>query len=687
MVLNLSVKLILSYSAVFRLLIIGLVSLVTAVSHLHSQVNPKISTQQDPKKISIHSENNQVIDATTDPATQYLNGDVKVYHAGTFMFCDSAILRGPDLRMHFNVVLLQNDTIRIFADSLSYNGDSLVAYLYGDIILENGLSKKLYTTFLKYDVKNKIAYYTRNARLVDGPSTLLSRRGKYFLNEKTAYFYENVKVQGDDFDLISDSLSYNTITQETRFLAPVRINKDTSRIFSERGWFDLDDKLGDFIGNAQYMEGKTTAKADTITYNGKLDLVILKGDTIRSEYISEKDTAYAKVIYYDKKNEIFRLTKDAWYKGEKNEVSGEKIFYDKKTEKFNVSGRSKVSDPPSIIEADTLDYDKTIKYGKADGHVVWRDTSAKTAIIADHVLYKGAENYMKATNDTGRPLFTTDIDGDTLFLKADTLKSFRVIKERIIVPDKNAARKAKNFKNKMTEPTEKMDTTTADKLGKLEILSSDTIQNDSTLQTSDTLIAKISTDTIFTGIMDTIDYFIGDNNVKMFKSDMQAVCDSLVYNKSDSMFTLLSAPFVWSDSSQIAGDTIDIFMRLKKVDRLVVRSEASILSSEDLIFFNQIKGRFLEAFFKESKIYRMDVDGNARVVYYLTDKEKAYIGVNTTEAANMSFFLKDNKITDIRNYGEPRSKVIPMKTADHDALKIKGFLWNIDKRPKTTGDL
>ena len=95
----------------------------------------------------------------------------------------------------------------------------------------------------------------------------------------------------------------------------------------------------------------------------------------------------------------------------------------------------------------------------------------------------------------------------------------------------------------------------------------------------------------------------------------------------------------------------------------------------------------LEAFFKESKIYRMDVDGNARVVYYLTDKEKAYIGVNTTEASNMSFFLKDNKITDIRNYGEPRSKVIPMKTADHNALKIKGFLWNIDKRPKTINDL
>ena len=684
---NIDFKYILPAWAHSRFLLALLMYMAIVYPSLHAQSVPSVVAQQDPKKISIHSENNQVIDATTDPATQYLNGDVKVYHSGTFMFCDSAILRGPDLRMRFNVVLLQNDTIRIFADSLKYNGDSLVAYLYGNIILENGFSKKLYTTFLKYDVQNKIAYYTRNARLIDGASTLISRRGKYFLNEKTAFFYENVKVQGDDFDLISDSLSYNTVTQETKFLAPVRINKDSSRIYSERGWFDLDDKVGDFIGNAQYMEGKTIAKSDTITYNGKLDLVILKGDTIRSEYISEKDTAYAKVIYYDQKNEVFRLTTDAWYKGEKNEVTGEKIYYDKKTEKFNVSGRSKVSDPPSIIEADTLDYDKAIKYGKADGHVIWRDTSAKTAIIADHVLYKGAENFMKATNDEGRPLFTTEIDGDTLFLKADTLKSFRIIKERIIVPDKNATRKAKNFKNKEALNPEGASNKDLEMQEKSEVMPSDTIIADSTLQPSDTLESKISTDTIFTGIMDTIDYFIGDNNVKMFKSDMQAVCDSLVYNKSDSMFTLLSAPFVWSDSAQIAGDTIDIFMKTKKVDRLIVRSEASILSSEDLIFFNQIKGRFLEAFFRESKIYRMDVDGNARVVYYLTDKEKAYIGVNTTEAANMSFYLKDNKITDIRNYKEPRSKVIPMKKADHDALKIKGFLWNIGERPKNTDDL
>jgi len=641
---------------------------------LSGQINP-VDASKGKKKISIHSENNQVIDATTDPATQYLNGDVKVYHGGTFMYCDTAVLRGGQLKMYFNVVLMQNDTIKIFADSLHYDGDSLIAYLYGDIILENGPTKKLYTSYLIYDVEKKIGYYTRNAKLEDGLSTLISKRGRYMLNEKTAYFYENVKVDGDGFNLISDSLSYNTITQVTQFMAPVRIHKDTSQIYSERGWFDLDDKKGDFIGNAQYLEGNTIAKADTITYDGGLDLVTLKSNTIRSEYFSEKDTAFAKTIFYDKKNDVFRLTTDAYYKGEKNEVTGDKIYFDKKTEKFNVTGRSIVSDAPMLIEADTLDYNKSIKYGIANGHVIWRDTAAKTAIFADHVVYKGEENYMKATNDIGRPMFTTDIGGDTLYLKADTLKSFRVIKERIIYPDKNAGRKAK--KNELSEISKGIPLDSIPLPNVFSVLDSTMI--DSTGKVS--LEAKIQTDTIYTGIMDTIDYFIGDNNVRMFKSDMQSVCDSLVFNKSDSLFTLHTNPFVWSDSSQIAGDTIDIFMKDKKIDRLVVRSNATILSTEDVKFFNQIKGRFLEAFFRESKIYRMDVDGNAQIVYYLTDKDKAYVGVNTTESSNMSFFLSDNKMTDIKCYREPKSKVIPMSKANHEALKVKGFIWNIEKRP------
>ena len=637
-------------------------------------------------KITLHNEDNQIVDATTDPATQYLNGNVKVYHSGTFMFCDTAILRGNYLRMYHNVAMVQHDTILLFADSVHYNGDDGFAVLFGQIILDNG-GKKLYTTHLEYDVRNKIAYYTRNARLEDGKSSLISRRGQYLLNEKKAYFAGNVFISGENFSLVSDSISYNTENQVTNYFSPVRIKRDTADIYSLGGWFDLDDKVGDFIGNAQYVSGSTMANADTIQYNGQQDYITLKSKEQRSSYISEKDTAYAFEIFYDRKTEVFKLTGDSYYKNDKNEVRGEIVNFNKSTESFRVSGRSFISDPPTIIEADDISYDKLSKTGIADCNVVWQDTTAKTTIYADHVEYRGEDKYMKATNDEGRPLFTTLIDSDTLFLRADTLKSFQIIKER--KPEKMTALNNKNavdFKSSKNRDVQISEGT----VEKDSLMHIPSVENTVSAANVDSTEMAFITDTLMVNtsvIMDTIVYFVGDNNVRMYKSDMQSVCDSLIYTIKDSIFTLAGSPFVWTDSTQISGDTMQIFLREKKVDRLTAGANALIVTSEDLIFFNQIRGKQLESFFENGKAKRMDIDGNAEALYYILDKEKAYIGVNRTECSNMKFYFNDNKISEIRFYNEPASRVIPMQKADHEGLKVKGFIWNAAVRPFSNEDL
>jgi lipopolysaccharide export system protein LptA len=637
-------------------------------------------------KITLHSEDNQIVDATTDPATQYLNGNVKVYHSGTFMFCDTAILQGNYLRLYHNVAMVQHDTILLFADSVHYNGDDGFAVLFGEIILDNG-GKKLYTTHLEYDVRNKIAYYTRNARLEDGKSSLISKRGQYLLSEKIAYFAGNVFISGENFSLVSDSISYNTENQVTKYFSPVRIKKDTADIYSLGGWFDLDDKVGDFIGNAQYVSGSTMANADTIHYDGQQDEITLKSAHQRSTYISDKDTAYAYEIFYDRKTEEFRLSGDSYYKNDKNEVRGEMVNFSKSTESFRVSGRSYISDPPIIIEADDIFYDKISKTGIADCNVVWKDTTAKTTIYADHVEYRGEDKYMKATNDEGRPLFTTLIDNDTLYLRADTLKSFQIIIDRS--PEKKASLNNKNPIDSKSSKTRVVhineEVIEQDSLIKIpfvaDTISILSIDSSGSALISDTLMADT------TALRDTIVYFVGDNNVRMYKSDMQSVCDSLIYSIKDSIFTLAGTPFVWTDSTQISGDTMQIFLREKKVDRLTAGANALIVTSEDLIFFNQIRGKQLESFFENGKAKRMDIDGNAEALYYILDKEKAYIGVNRTECSNMKFYFNDNKISEIRFYNEPSSRVIPMQKADHEGLKVKGFIWNAAVRPFSNADL
>jgi lipopolysaccharide export system protein LptA len=629
-----------------------------------------LSGQRSGRKISIHSENNQIVDATTTPPTQYLNGDVKVLHARTYMYCDTAILRGNYMKMKYNVVLMQNDTIKIWADSMRYNGDSLVAYLYGNIILQNGPQRKLYTTYIRYDTKNKIAYYNRNARLEDRGSSLLSKSGRYLLNDKTAYFYDNVQVRGDGFYLATDSLAYNTDSQEVTFLDKTRIYQDTTDLYSERGHFNTGTEIGDFIGNAQYQSGSATAWADTIHYDGKLDHVRLSSIGRRSHYVSDQDTADANVIFYDRKNESIHLKGEADYKGKNNSVKGKDVYYDKKTDQFKTVGRATIVDGSTIIDAERSDYSKVDKKGEAHGNVIWRDTSAATVTYADHVYVDEARAYLLAYNDSiDRATLGIEVDSDTLWIKSDTLRSKRTIAERIIYPKKlsdREARKAKALKGISKDS------------GKAII--------DST-QVAITPVDTTSTDTIYTGIIDTIDYLIGDNKVRMYKNDMQAVCDSLIFNRRDSVFTLMDDPYMWSDSSQIKGDTILITMKQKQVDSLQVIGNATVINTEDQQYFNQIEGRTMAGNFVDGSLNRLDIESNVRVVYYLLDEIKAYIGVNTRESSRMKIYFKDKKVSEIFCYPEPQSKVLPMENTDHEKLKIPNFIWNLEARPKSKEDL
>jgi len=573
-----------------------------------------------PQKISIHSEDNQIIDATFSPPIQYLNGNVKVYHNNTFMYCDTAVLQGGLLKMRGNVVMLQNDTIKLFADSLIYQSENAMSVLYGEISLLNG-SQRLYTTKLNYHVRDKIASYDQKARLHDGSATLTSIRGVYRLNERKAIFRDKVQINDNDLKLYTDSLAYFTQQKKAEYLSPVKIYQDSSEVYSEGGWYNIGEKKGYFIGNAQMTSGRTKGLADTIIVDRTNSSMSMISVDSLCYYESESDTAVAKKITYFQNEEQFFLDGNVNYRGADNNMQGNRIRYNKKTRSFITSGRSTISDPPMIITSDSLNYSKSEKKGVAHGMVIWKDTAANTIILSDHLYYKGKENYINAYNDTGRPSFITLLDNDTLFMKADTLRNFQKI-----------------------------------------------IQSDS---------AQI----------DTIPYFAGFQKVKIFKSDLQMVCDSLTLNQRDSLFTLFNKPIVWTDTTQIAGDTIYFKISGNSLDNCRVKQSGTVITSEDLQYFDQIKGEDILCHFKSGKMSNMAVTGNAEMIYYLKDDEKAYIGVNKTQSSSIKFLFEEKKIKSIHFFIDATSKVSPMKSTNHEGIKIKGFKWIPELRPRNKNEI
>ncbi|HMP31115.1 MAG TPA: hypothetical protein PKD85_16030 [Saprospiraceae bacterium] len=187
---------------------------------------------------------------------------------------------------------------------------------------------------------------------------------------------------------------------------------------------------------------------------------------------------------------------------------------------------------------------------------------------------------------------------------------------------------------------------------------------------------------------DTIRYLVVDKEVVVYKSDMQMLADSLTFESLDSVFTLYYNPIIWTDSTQMTADTIAIQLQNKKIAGLDLRRNAYIISSEDFKFYNQIKGRNTKGSFLDGKLSQMKVDGNAQLLYYLKDdKDKSYLGANTTEASSFLFVFDDGKIREIRHFGNPQSKILPMKGTNHETLRLEGFTLQFDNRPKGIQDV
>ena len=64
---------------------------------------------------------------------------------------------------------------------------------------------------------------------------------------------------------------------------------------------------------------------------------------------------------------------------------------------------------------------------------------------------------------------------------------------------------------------------------------------------------------------DKAEQILAYRHVKMFRYDMQAVCDFVCYQVKDSMAYLLDRPVLWQQESQFTADTICIYTDKKGI--------------------------------------------------------------------------------------------------------------------------
>ncbi len=177
-------------------------------------------------------------------------------------------------------------------------------------------------------------------------------------------------------------------------------------------------------------------------------------------------------------------------------------------------------------------------------------------------------------------------------------------------------------------------------------------------------------------------YLLAFHNVKIFKNDLQAKCDSLVYNFVDSTIYLYKDPILWSGINQIIADSINILMKNKKIHQLNTNINSFIVSQDTIKNFNQVKGKKMTAIFLDDKLSRIDVSGNGQSIYYAMEEGKTdLIGMNKSECSNIIIKFKDGNLNNISYINKPDAKFIPPHEILEAETKLKGFQWRIGEKP------
>lgn len=639
---------------------------------------------------------------------EMIAGDVILKEGLTTFYCDSATInRRTNIMEAFgNIHINQNDSIHTYSQYLKYIGADRMAYLKKDVRLTDNKGT-LFTQELEYDLKSSIGKYFKGGKVVNGKTTLTSVDGVYYADTRDVFFTKNVRLVDPKYDISGERLVYNTQTQMLNWDTTTYIkSKNGGDIYSTNGNYDL-KKGKAFFGNRTIIKDSTrTYTADVSAYDEITGIAQLEGNAVIRDslngytvlggqiFLNKQDNSFLAtrkpvLIFKGEGNDSTFIAADTLYSGiEKRDKYGNKIVVKNDTLKtttvINVIDTARAVG----ISKDSSHADSSSQK-KVDAVIV---TSIKTdSSRIDSLLNKKGTDSLKIT-DTRRPepptkkakvnpVAKTDSTNVVAIIKND---SITVVKKDSVLPPRPIV---KVDSTKSDEPTDSMmirfmkpkDTTQSRE--KIDIRNMLISPASDTLKKGDTMDVKVLKDT-------AIRFFQAFHHVRIFNDSVQSVCDSLFYSSEDSVFRLFYNPLVFSSNSQIAGDTIYMYTKNKKADRVYVFENGIIINETKEKLHNQVGGRTINGYFKDGTFDYMRVKGSpAESVYYPQDNDSAYVGLNRAKSDVIDVYFINKEVNKIKFINEVDGTLYPMRQIPEEQKFLKNHKWQDERRPKNKFEL
>ena len=177
------------------------------------------------------------------------------------------------------------------------------------------------------------------------------------------------------------------------------------------------------------------------------------------------------------------------------------------------------------------------------------------------------------------------------------------------------------------------------------------------------------------------------HKVRIYRTDVQGVCDSLVFSSKDTCLTMYQDPILWNNQQQLLGEKIMVYMNDSTIDWAHIQNQALSVEKLDSVNFNQVAGKEMKAYFKDGEMHQVDVLGSVRVVYYWMEKDSTLMGMNVSETSELSVFLENRKMKKMLMKPKTNGVFYPMDQLPADKMKLDNFAWFDYVRPLDKKDI
>lgn len=626
-------------------------------------------------------------------------GPARFFHNNTYLLCDTALwnVNTNIINAIGHVQIIQENTF-LKSDAIEYVVNENLAKCRGQLVeLFDKEGNILRTNFLDYNTKDSIATFYNGGALINNDGNLIeSNNGMYQSKEKLFSFIDSVQMFADSLFIISDKIDYRTDLNKAYFGRATTAWQNENMLTANSGEFDRPADIITFDKDGYILTREQEIWADLLKYfrkSGNADLFnnVQMLDTVQTAI------ALADKVTYRPSPMVVELT-------QKPAVG----LYT-----FDKGVRDTL-----FMASDTIKY-YTIRYCDIDSSIISQAKERKKLSDIDPISAMNEKERVarleaeKRREEAGKRPESTQNATDGTQKAPDEAPA--VPNKTPIAPNtvsaaaKAPAGKRKNIgKNPQTGTIPK--TAEADSLRTLSVADSlkilpvaDSLRNTiaDTLRTSvaDSLKIPVA-DSLGTSVADSLKTAVAPpkdttqvtfidafHHVKMYRSDLQGLCDSLVYTGIDSIARFYKDPILWNDTkNQFTADSIQAAMKKNALHKINLLSNAYIISQEDSIHFNQIKSPEMAAHFANNDLYRYDALGGASAIFYL--QEDSIITVmNQKESKMLSASIKDRQIQKIKYIENIKNDALPVFNLPMDQQRLRGFVWRDKDRPKSRNEV